>query len=93
MKDELAKNQVPFQKSNFGSTFPRLALFCNPTLVPVPTLAPLSSDKLFKKFMKAYLDFNQGPSQTLAERKQPLKAKVPDVYYGKLHMDYYHFCQ
>ena len=22
-----------------------------------------------------------------------LKAKVPKVYYGKLHMDCYHFCQ
>ena len=27
------------------------------------------------------------------ECKQPFKAKVPDLYYGKLHMDCYHFCQ
>ena len=26
-------------------------------------------------------------------RKRPLKAKVPDVYFGKLHMDCYHFYQ
>ena len=43
--------------------------------------------------MKAYLESNQGPSQPPEERKRPLKAKVPDVYYGKLHMDCYHFCQ
>ena len=43
--------------------------------------------------MKAYLEFNQGPSQPPEERERPLKAKVPDVYYGKSHMDCYHFCQ
>ena len=26
-------------------------------------------------------------------RERPLKAKVPDVYFGKSHMDCYHFCQ
>ena len=25
--------------------------------------------------------------------EQPLKAKVPDIYFGKSHMDCYHFCQ
>ena len=43
--------------------------------------------------MKAYLESNQGPSQPLKEREQPLEAKVLDVYYGKLHMDCYHFYQ
>ena len=43
--------------------------------------------------MKAYLESNQGPSQPLEERKQPFKDKVPDLYYGKLYMDYYHFYQ
>ena len=56
------------------------------------TLAPPSTNELFKQFMKAYLESNQGPSQPLEERKRPLKTKVPDVYYGKLHMDCYHFC-
>ena len=26
-------------------------------------------------------------------RKQPLKAKVHDVYFGKLYIDYHHFCR
>ena len=70
-----------------------------PTLVsaPVPTLVPapalFSSDKLFKQFIKAYLESNKRPRQPPAEREQSFKAKVPKVYYGKLYMDCYHFCQ
>ena len=81
------------------------ALFRNPTLgpdlvptlilAPVPAPAPVLSsfDKLFKQFMKAYLESKQIPKQPPAERKQSLKAKVPDVYNGKSYMDCYHFCQ
>ena len=43
--------------------------------------------------MKAYLESNHGPRQLLVECEQPLKAKVLEVHYGKLHMDYYHFYQ
>ena len=43
--------------------------------------------------MRAYLESNQGPRQPPAEREQSLKAKVPEVYYGKSYMDCYHFCQ
>ena len=43
--------------------------------------------------MIAYLEFNQRSSQPQTERKQFFKAKVPNVYYDILHMDYYHFCQ
>ena len=57
------------------------------------TPASLSTNELFKGFMKTYLESNQGPSQLPEERKQPLKAKRLDIYYGKLHMDCYHFCQ
>ena len=58
-----------------------------------PTPALLSTNELFKRFIKAYLESNQGPSQPLEERERPLKAKVPDVYYGKLYMNCYRFCQ
>ena len=43
--------------------------------------------------MKPYLESNQGPTQLLLERKQTSKAKIPKIYYGKLHIDCYHFCQ
>ena len=76
---------------------------CNPTpgpeLVPalipapVPAPAPLSSNKLFKQFMRTYLELNQGLKQPPAEREPSLKAKISEVYYGKLQMDCYHFCQ
>ena len=65
----------------------------SPAVSWAPTPALPSNDELFKQFMKAYLESNQGPSQPPEECKRPLKAKVPDVYYGKSHMDYYHFCQ
>ena len=42
--------------------------------------------------MKAYLESNQGFSQSPAECEQFLKTKVLDVYYGKLHMDCYYLC-
>ena len=61
--------------------------------VPAPIPAPGPTNKLFKRFMKAYLKMNQEPRQPPMGRKRTLKAKVPEVYYGKLHMDCYHFCQ
>lgn len=70
---------------------PDLALTPAPDLAP--TLASVSSNKLFRQFIKAYLESNQGFSRPPAEREQSFKAKVPDMYYQKLYIDYYHFCQ
>ena len=61
----------------------------SPAVSWTPTPALPSTNELFKQFMKAYLESNQRSSQPLKERKRPLKAKVPDIYYGKLHMDCY----
>ena len=101
VEDELAREPGPVGGFHSGSTSP--ALFRNPTpgpeLVPalnpapVPASAPPSSDELFKQFMRAYLELNQGPRQPPAERGWSLKAKVLEVYYGKSHIDCYHFCQ
>ena len=76
-----------------------------PTLVvsraPTPALATtpaasLSLDReLFKQFMRAYLEA-QVPDQTKVDsksRKQSLKTRFPDLYYGNSHMDCYRFCQ
>ena len=74
-----------------------LALSYNPilgsNLVPAIIPALVSTKKLFKKFIKTYLEINQGPKQLPAERKQTFKTKVSEVYYGKWHIDCYHFCQ
>ena len=103
VEDELARDPGPVGGLHSGSTSP--ALSRNPTLGPdqVPALipatasapapAPAPTNELFKKFMKAYLELNQGPRQPPEERERTLKATVPEVYYGKSHIDYYHFCQ
>ena len=101
VEDELARDPGAVGDPHLGNT--SLAPSCNPIsgpeLVPTlilalfPTPAPPSSNKLFKQFMRIYLELDQGPGQPSAEREQSFKAKVPEVYYGKLHMNWYHFCQ
>ena len=98
-EDELARDPGPARSphSSSISSVPSRNLTLGPTLVPalIPALAPalIPTDELFKQFMKTYLKLNQRPRQPLAERKQIFKAKVPEVYYGNLHMDCYHFSQ
>ena len=99
VEDEFARDPGPDRGPYLGSTSP--APSRNATLssvqvlalipAPAPALAP--TNELFKKFMKAYLESNQGPRPPPEECERPLKAKVPEVYYGKLHIDCYYFCQ
>ena len=105
VEDELARDPGPVGGPYSGNTSP--APSCNPTLgpklvpaliptpvpTPVPAPTPPSSDELFKQFMRAYLESNQRPKQPPAECKWSFKANVLEVYYDKLHMDCYHFCQ
>ena len=91
IKNELTRNPSSTDGSHSGNTFPIPShkLILGSALVPAPVSALPFSDELFKQFMKAYFGLNQGLKQPLAERKQPLKAKILEVYYGKLHMDYH----
>ena len=99
MKDKLARDPGPVKRTHLGST--PLTLSRNPILgltpIPIlnlaPTPVPAATNDLFKQFIKAYLEMNQGPKQPPAEPKQFFKAKIPEVYYGKLYIDYYYFCQ
>ena len=101
IEDKLARDPDPVEGPHLDST--SSALSHNPipgpklvpALIPAPVSAPAppSSNELFKQFMKAYLKLNQGSGQPSVECEQSLKAKVPEVYYGKSHMDYHHFCQ
>ena len=103
MEDELAREPGPVGGPHSGSIspapsrnpFPGLELVpaLNLAPIPAPTPAPVVSEELFKKFMKAYLETNQGLRQPPEEREQIFKAKIPEIYYGKSHMDCYHFCQ
>ena len=101
VEDELGRESGLVGGPHSGSTSPppshnlypgpELVLALNLAPVPAPTPALVAFEELFKKFMKVYLETNQGPRQL--KREQNLKAKVSEVYYGKSHMDCYHFCQ
>ena len=44
------------------------------------------------KILKIFLKAKGHEPQAQVSCERPLKAKVPDVYFGNLHMDFYHFC-
>ena len=44
--------------------------------------------------MKVFMEMTQAQAQALAEpRERSLKARIPENYFGKSHIDCYHFCQ
>ena len=73
VEDELARDLDPVESLHLGST--SSAPSCNPTpaliltLVVAPIPTPAAINDLFKKFMKTYLEKNQGLKQPRAERK------------------------
>ena len=89
--DELAGAQGPARRSHVGSDeAPTEAL--TPPEAPIPPLVPPPAKNLFTKFMKMFMEMTQ--AQALAEpRKRPLQARTPKAYWGKSHMECYHFCQ
>ena len=67
-----------------------------PALVFTPTVISNPDNKLFKQFMKAYLEA-QTPAQIAEEMdakpcEQLLKTRLLDLYYGDLHLECYRFC-
>ena len=77
VEDELARDPGWVKGPHLGSTSPALSRnsTSGPELIPalisapVPAPAPLSSNELFKQFMRAHLESNQGPRQSPAERE------------------------
>ena len=85
-QDELV-SQSPARRSNVGSNEAS-----TPLEAPTPLFAPSTKD-LFTKFMKMFMEMMQAQAQALAEpQKRPLKARTPETYFRKSHMDCYHFC-
>ena len=87
-EDELAGGALT---EGSGTPTPTPVVLRAPT--PAPATAPAAAlsldNKLFKQFMKTYLEA-QVPGQTEVDsepRKQFLKARFPDFYYGNSHMD------
>ena len=63
-----------------------------PLEAPSPPLVPPPAEDLFTKFMKVFMETAQ--AQALTELCEcPLKARTPETYWGKSHMECYHFCQ
>ena len=64
------------------------------TPTPVkPTLALKYSEVNLMRILKIFLGTKGQEPKAKVPRKQLLKAKVPDIYFGKSHIDCYHFCQ
>ena len=91
--DELAGAQGPAKRSNAGSDETSTEA-PTPPEASTPPLVPPTSEDLFTKFMKVFMETTQAQAQALAEpRERPLKARTPETYWGKSHMECYHFCQ
>ena len=85
-QDELA--DAP-ERSNAGSD--EASTFFE---TPTPPLVPSPSEDFFTKFMKVFMEKTQAQAQALAEpKKRPFKTRTSKTYWGKSHMEYYHFCQ
>ena len=85
----LKQDELAGARSNAGSNeAPTLLKALTPPLVLPP------SENLFTKFIKVFMKTMQTQAQVLAElRKRSLKARTTKTYWGKSHMDCYHFCQ
>ena len=89
--DELAIAQGPARRSNTKSdkAFTEAPI---PPEASTPPFVPPISEVLFTKFMKVFMETTQARNQS-KPRQRPLKAKTLETYFGKSHMDCYHFCQ
>ena len=83
-QDELAGAKFDAD-SNKPSTLPKA-----PTL---PLVLPPTKN-LLTKLIKVFIQTTQAQAQALAElQKRPLKAKTPETYWSKSHIEYYQICQ
>ena len=91
--DELDGTQGSARESNVGSDEALTEAY---TLLeaPISTLIPPPTKDLFTKFMKVFIKTMQAWDQEhLEPQERLLKAKTPETYSGKSHMDCYYFCQ
>ena len=58
-----------------------------------PTLALKYSEADLIRILKIFSETKSQEPKAEVPRERPLKAKVLDVYFGKSHMDCYHYCQ
>ena len=87
--NKLAGAQGPAKGSNAGSDKASIL-----SKAPIAPFVPPTSEDLFTKFMKVFMETTQAQDREQLElRKRPLKARTPETYSGKSHIDCYHFWQ
>ena len=62
-----------------------------PALVE-PTLALKYSEADLIRILKIFSETKSQEPKAEVPYERPLKPKVPDIYFGKSHIDFYHFC-
>ena len=88
------KNELADAASTKGNSTPIPTLAVSHILTSALHIALFLDNKLFKQFIKLYLEA-QVSGQIKADskpRKQPFKTQFSDLYYGNLQMDCYYFC-
>ena len=59
-----------------------------------PHLILFLNEDLFTKFIKVFMKIMQAQAQVLVKpQKSSLKARTLEIYWGKSHIECYHFCQ
>ena len=65
-----------------------------PPEAPTLPLVPPPSKDLFTKFIKMFMETTQAQAQVLAELQERIfKARTPETYWDKSHIECYYFCQ
>ena len=93
--NELAGAQGPAKRSNAGSD-EALTEALTSSEAPTPPLVPPPAENLFTKFIKIFMETMQAQArdqEPLEPRERIFKARTPNTYSGKSHMDFYYFCQ
>ena len=88
--------EIPGEQDELAGTLGRSDASSDeaPTPPKAPTLPFIfpPAEDFFTKFLKMFIETIQ--AQALAEpQERPLKARTPETYWGKSHMECYHFCQ
>ena len=91
--NKLVGAQSPAKRSNAESNEAPIEA-STPLETLTLTLIPPTSENLFIKFMKVFMETIQAQDQEQLEpQKRLFKARTPETYPRKSHMDCYHFCQ
>ena len=83
----------PRRKRNSEGSSPPPESIYDETPVNPPAESPVAkyTEEDLQKILRTALEAQAPPSD--GPREKPLKARLPDVYRSKSHMEYYNFCR